>query len=200
VSQSSKLQNPLILIALTEGALVGVGCLICFWRGVWPSWNINLPTTLFGALTGALLFILLRKLALLARESRAKWAIEVNQLREGFAEPLAQSLSCRQAIISAVLAGGAEEFFFRGTIENNLPLYFGSVVAAVAFVLLHFGRQTLEWRFISLLYLLVSLLFSTIFQSSNSLWAAAICHGLYDYLALRFLSKGELKLTILFPK
>ena len=193
MAEPIKLRNPLTLVIITELALAAIGAGVCYWIGVWPNWNISVPSTLFGALSGAALFILLRRLAFKARSSTARWAVEVNQLREGFAEPLAKSFSPPQAIVSAVLAGSGEEFFFRGTIENILPLYVGALVAGIIFVFLHFGRRIVEWRFVSLLYLMVSLLFSTIFQSANSLWAAAVCHGFYDYLALRFLSKDELK-------
>jgi membrane protease YdiL (CAAX protease family) len=198
MSDLSQFKTPIILVAMTEAAMALVGIIICFFSGVWPNWNITLATTLFGVLTGAVLFIGLRKLAFGAKASSAKWAEEVNQLREGFAEPLAKSFTPREAIVSAVLAGSAEEFFFRGTIENHLPLYTGALVAGIIFVFLHFGRKSVEWRFVSLLYLVVSLLFSTIFQSSNSLWAAAVCHGLYDYLALRFLQGSGVNLYTAF--
>lgn len=200
MTSANRLKRPLLLVAMTEGTLALVGSVICFLKGVWPNWNFTLPTTLFGALAGAVLFILLRRLTIGAQRSSAKWALEVNQLRQGFAEPLAKSFSHTEAVASAIMAGLAEEFFFRGTIENVLPLYLGAFVAGIIFVFLHFGRKILEWRFVSVLYLVVSLLFSMIFQSSNSLWAAALCHGLYDYLALRFLAKGDLDLTTLFSK
>jgi len=192
------LREPLVLVAITEGALTLVAGAICYWKGVWPNWNISLATTLFGALAGAVLFIALRRLALKARVSEAQWASEINELREGFAEPLAKSLSFHQSILSAIMAGAAEEFFFRGTVENILPLYLGALVAGIIFVFLHFGQKIVEWRFISVLYFVVSLLFSTLFQCSNSLWAAAVCHGLYDFLALRFLSRSGLKLYTAF--
>jgi membrane protease YdiL (CAAX protease family) len=176
------------LVIVSEIIVVLIAIAICGYRDSWPTWDISLRTTALGSIASFVLFFLLKKLALAAKDSDGNWASEINELRRQFAQPLAKSFSVWQAALSGLLAGTAEEFLFRGAIENVFPLYWGALIGAFIFILAHFGRKALEWKFISVVYLVVSLYFSTLYQSTHSLWAAAVCHGLYDFLALRFLA------------
>jgi len=163
------------------------GLVLCFLTGKWPTWDISLDSTAIGVFAGLLLFLLIWLLAKFVEGRTDPASLQILELRENFAKPLAEALSLSQALLLASMAGLSEEFFFRGALESSLqeaqPL--AALFSGMLFVVMHFGRRTLEWRFVSCLYLLVSLAFSVLLFWSNSLWATALSHAVYDLLALR---------------
>lgn len=107
--------------------------------------------------------------------------------KEEYIYPLARLLGGWDAMIVSAAAGIGEEFFFRGVLQPEI----GVVLSGVIFVLMHFGPAVSRFPLIALIYFCVSLYFALLYSVSGDLWAAALGHGLYDFLALIFVRRQQ---------
>ena len=91
------------------------------------------------------------------------------------------------AVISAA-AGVAEEALFRGVLQAGLADRL-SPGAGLLIASLLFGLAHLVTPLYAAITVLVGLYLGWIFQASDSLLAAMVTHGLYDFVALRYLAR-----------
>lgn len=101
--------------------------------------------------------------------------------------PLAKLFTPPTAFVIAVLAGLAEEFFFRATLQQEC----GLILASIIFSLAHFGPALVRYPLVALVYALIGFYFGLLFQSGISIWSLAFAHGLYDFLALVYLGRSQ---------
>lgn len=106
--------------------------------------------------------------------------------------PLFQNCGTLQLLVIAALAGIGEEMLFRGVVQPAVAeqiggpsgVWLGLLIAAVLFGLLHPITPTY-----ALLAGLIGLYLGALWLLSGNVLTPIIAHGLYDFIALRYLVK-----------
>jgi CAAX protease family protein len=91
-----------------------------------------------------------------------------------------------------VFVGLPEELLFRGTVQEALSRLWsprtGWIVASIVFGLVHLPKHAppLNWRY-AILAALAGLAYGWVYKKTGKLWAAAITHGVVDWIWSMFL-------------
>lgn len=91
-----------------------------------------------------------------------------------------------------VFVGFPEELLFRGTVQEALSRLWsprtGWIVASIVFGLVHLPKHAppLNWRY-AILAALAGLAYGWVYKKTGKLWAAAITHGVVDWIWSMFL-------------
>lgn len=184
----------LVFAILVEGGL-GVAALGLGWLlGHWPAIGISSdPATFADQLQAIGLGIVatIPLLAALAAADRWSWP-PVSRVRDQ-AERAVRQIFPRPrwwqlALVSAA-AGFGEELLFRGLLQAGLAdllpaphsRWIGLAIASLVFGAFHWLSTTY-----AILATLAGLYFGCVLMYTDSLWPPIIAHGLYDFLALRY--------------
>lgn len=209
-------QRRTILLALAVEGGLGLIALVLirlFGLPLGPTLTLD-ARSLLSALTGVLvlgavfLVVTFSPWAPFARIRRQLDAV-LSQLFEGFAGPGARrrlSPAALAAVLGvSLLAGVGEELFFRsflqqglaGLAEALLPGARGAspaaLIAAVVVTNLIFAAAHLITPTYAMIAFLMGIVLSGVFVASNSIIAAALCHGIYDFLALSYYLRRRLR-------
>ena len=175
--------GPMILLSFVRSSVIGYGLLFIVSVGLaysqdrltevfgfpgWPRMGMNL---LIGGLLAMSVLAGGR-----AMRGTFRWAAE---LEEEFRFLLAP-ISAPGAFMLAVSSGIAEETFFRAVMQPA----FGLWVTSLAFGLLHYpmNRRLIPWAIIAIV---MGFAFGIIYQTTGSLFAVALAHGLINFFELR---------------
>jgi membrane protease YdiL (CAAX protease family) len=116
--------------------------------------------------------------------------VRIKQLSEEFIREWFASCSVLQLGLISLLAGIGEEMLFRGVIQDTLSAWInplgGIVLASLLFGLMHPITP-----FYVVLAALMGAFLGWIFIVTDNLLPAIITHGLYDFLALTYLTRLE---------
>ncbi len=116
--------------------------------------------------------------------------VRIKQLSEEFIRGWFASCSVLQLGLISLLAGIGEEMLFRGVIQDTLSAWInplgGIVLASLLFGLMHPITP-----FYVVLAALMGAFLGWIFIVTDNLLPAIITHGLYDFLALTYLTRLE---------
>lgn len=111
---------------------------------------------------------------------------DVREVVERHLRPVLGRWSAGQMLAIALLAGVAEEAFFRGALQGGLTARLGPEAAlGVASVL--FGLGHALNRAYALLAAGMGLVLGLEFQGTGTMWAPALTHAAYDFFALLYL-------------
>ena len=172
-----------LLLSIVRSSVIGYGLLfgmslaLAAWQGrlvslftlsAWPRTGTNV---LIGVLIAVAVLSGSR-----AMRGTFQWA---RQLEDEFRFLLAP-LDFGGILILAVASGIAEETFFRGIMQ---PV-FGLWVTSIVFGLLHFpmNRRLIPWTISAIA---MGFVFGLVYQSTESLLAVALGHGLINFFELR---------------
>ena len=111
-----------------------------------------------------------------------RWARELGQEFRIILAPL----TLGGALVLAVASGIAEETFFRGVMQ---PV-FGLWETSLAFGLLHYpmNRRLIPW---TIMAIIMGFAFGLVYQTTDSLFAVALAHGLINFVELADIARGE---------
>ena len=111
-----------------------------------------------------------------------------NQLVETSVTPLFRDCNWRQLALISALAGFGEEWFFRGVLQRGLIPYLGPLAACFTAACL-FGLAHAVSTLYGLLATLIGLYLGWLWQATDNLLPPMLAHGLYDFIALIFLTR-----------
>lgn len=114
--------------------------------------------------------------------------VEIRSILDELIKPLLSQLSVTQLLILAILAGVAEEFFFRAFLQHWLSGLLGQV-AAIIIASLIFGACHLVTWFYGVFATAMGLYLGILMVYSGSVWPPVIVHALYDFLAFILILK-----------
>ena len=116
--------------------------------------------------------------------------VRIKQLSEEFIREWFASCSVLQLGLISLLAGIGEEMLFRGVIQDTLSAWINPLAGIVLASLL-FGLMHPITPFYVVLAALMGAFLGWIFIVTDNLLPAIITHGLYDFLALIYLTRLE---------
>ena len=116
--------------------------------------------------------------------------VRIKQLSEEFIREWFASCSVLQLGLISLLAGIGEEMLFRGVIQDTLSAWINPLAGIVLASLL-FGLMHPITPFYVVLAALMGAFLGWIFIVTDNLLPAIITHGLYDFLALTYLTRLE---------
>ena len=119
---------------------------------------------------------------------------EITRILDESIVPLFRSCSIVELAIIAALAGIGEEMLFRGVIQaaatagigGQRGVWLGLLISAMLFGMLH--PMTPAY---ALLAGLIGLYLGWLWLASGNLFSPVIAHGLYDFVAILYLSKAK---------
>jgi membrane protease YdiL (CAAX protease family) len=114
--------------------------------------------------------------------------VRIKQLSEEFIREWFASCSVLQLGLISLLAGIGEEMLFRGVIQDTLSAWINPLAGIVLASLL-FGLMHPITPFYVVLAALMGAFLGWIFIVTDNLLPAIITHGLYDFLALTYLTR-----------
>ena len=116
--------------------------------------------------------------------------VRIKQLSEEFIREWFASCSVLQLGLISLLAGIGEEMLFRGVIQDTLSAWINPLAGIVLASLL-FGLMHPITPFYVVLAALMGAFLGWIFIITENLLPPIITHGLYDFLALTYLTRLE---------
>ena len=157
--------------------LFGMSLALALWQGrlvsmfAFPGW----PRTGTNILIGVLLAV-----AVLAGGRALGGTFEWARRLEAEFRFLLAPLDLGGIFLLAVASGIAEETFFRAIMQPA----FGLWITSLTFGLLHYpmNRRLIPWTFIAIA---MGFVFGLVYQSTGSLLAVALAHGLINFFELR---------------
>jgi membrane protease YdiL (CAAX protease family) len=115
--------------------------------------------------------------------------IRIRRLCEEAIRPLFAACSLAELALICALAGLGEELLFRGVLQtafsNELGMPAGVALASLIFGLLHALTPTY-----AMLATLLGIYLGVIWLLCDSLLVVSVAHGLYDFIALVYLTRG----------
>jgi membrane protease YdiL (CAAX protease family) len=183
------------MAVVVEGGLA-VAALVLAWlfrvtlRDMFPPIGPPLVSAIFRGLLATLLM-----LAIFLVLVNSNWPM-MRQLREQvqwLIDEMFPSRSLGQFAMIAVLAGAGEELLFRGAIQTILGSWTTPVIGLVITSLL-FGLAHALSKLYFLFAVAVGAFLGWMTLKYNDLLAPMIAHGLYDFLALAYLSRRKTQL------
>jgi len=114
--------------------------------------------------------------------------VRIRQLSEEFIREWFSSCTVLQLALISLLAGIGEEMLFRGVIQDTLSAWINPLIGIVLASLL-FGLMHPITPFYVVLAALMGAVLGWIFIITDNLLPAIITHGLYDFLALAYLTR-----------
>jgi hypothetical protein len=122
--------------------------------------------------------------------------MEITRVLDESIVPLFRSCGFMEIAIIAVLAGIGEEMLFRGVLQAAVAqeiggqrgIWLGLLISAVLFGLMHPITPAY-----AILAGLIGLYLGGLWLASGNLLSPVIAHGLYDFLAIVYLSKAKAK-------
>lgn len=114
--------------------------------------------------------------------------VRIKQLSEEFIREWFSSCTLLQLALISLLAGIGEEMLFRGVIQETLSEWINPVIGIILASLL-FGLMHPITPFYIILAALMGAFLGWIFIITGNLLPAIITHGLYDFLALTYLTR-----------
>jgi membrane protease YdiL (CAAX protease family) len=114
--------------------------------------------------------------------------VRIKKLSEEFIHDWFSSCTLLQLALISLLAGIGEEMLFRGVIQETLSEWINPVIGIVLASLL-FGLMHPITPFYIILAALMGAFLGWIFIATGNLLPAIITHGLYDFLALTYLTR-----------
>jgi membrane protease YdiL (CAAX protease family) len=114
--------------------------------------------------------------------------VRIKQLSEEFIREWFTSCSVPQLALISLSAGIGEEMLFRGVIQETLSAWIDPLTGIVLASLL-FGLMHPITPFYIVLAALMGAFLGWIFVVTDNLLPAIITHGLYDFLALTYLTR-----------
>ncbi len=168
--------------AIGYGLLFGMSLALAFWQGrlvslfTFPGWPQMGTNVLIGVLIAVAALSGAR-----AMRGTFQWARTLEEEFRFFLAPL----DFAGVLILAVASGIAEETFFRAIMQ---PV-FGLWITSLVFGLLHYpiNRRLIPW---TLSALAMGFVFGLVYQSTGSLLAVALGHGLINFFELRHVADG----------
>jgi membrane protease YdiL (CAAX protease family) len=114
--------------------------------------------------------------------------VRIKQLSEEFIRDWFSSCTLLQLALISTLAGIGEEMLFRGVIQDTLVSWINPLTGVVL-ASLFFGLMHPITPFYVVLAALMGAFLGWIFVVTDNLLPAIITHGLYDFLALAYLTR-----------
>ena len=114
--------------------------------------------------------------------------VRIKQLSEEFIRDWFSSCTLLQLALISLLAGIGEEMLFRGVIQDTLAAWINPLTGIVLASLL-FGLMHPITPFYIILAALMGAFLGWIFIITENLLPPIITHGLYDFLALTYLTR-----------
>jgi CAAX protease family protein len=114
--------------------------------------------------------------------------VRIKQLSEEFIRDWFSSCTLLQLALISTLAGIGEEMLFRGVIQDTLAAWINPLTGVVL-ASLFFGLMHPITPFYVVLAALMGAFLGWIFVVTDNLLPAIITHGLYDFLALAYLTR-----------
>ena len=114
--------------------------------------------------------------------------VQIKQLSEEFIREWFSSCTVLQLALISLLAGIGEEMLFRGVIQDTLSAWINPLIGIILASLL-FGLMHPITPFYVVLAALMGAFLGWIFIVTDNLLPAIITHGLYDFLALTYLTR-----------
>jgi CAAX protease family protein len=173
-----------------EGSLAVVALALGWLLGQWPLLKIHwVPKDLLWGIAGCVPLFLLFLVCV-------RWPVgplvRIKQIsQELIGEWFAQSTLMQLALIS-LLAGIGEEALFRGVIQDAF-IEWTSPIAGVALASILFGLMHPITPTYIVLAAIMGAFLGWIFMTTENLLPAIITHGLYDFLALTYLTRMGLR-------
>ncbi len=163
------------------GILFGMSLALAFWQGrlvslfTFPGWSQMLRNILIGVLIAGVALSGAR-----AMRGTFEWARGVEEEFRFLLAPL----DLRGILVLALASGIAEETFFRAVMQ---PV-FGLWVTSLVFGVLHYpmNRRLIPW---TLGALAMGFIFGLIYETTGSLVAVALGHGLINFFELRHVAE-----------
>jgi membrane protease YdiL (CAAX protease family) len=116
--------------------------------------------------------------------------VRIKQLSEEFIREWFSSCTVLQLALISLLAGIGEEMLFRGVIQETLSTWINPMTGIILASLL-FGLMHPITLFYIVLAALMGAFLGWIFIVTGNLLPAIITHGLYDFLALTYLTRVQ---------
>jgi membrane protease YdiL (CAAX protease family) len=185
----------LVFAILVEGGLGVVALLVGWLLGHSPAIGMSLASaTLADQLQVIGLGVLATFPLLAALAAADRWAVpavsRVRDLAQQAVRQIFPNPRWWQIALVASAAGFGEELLFRGLLQAGLsellPVPHAPLVALVAASLVFGAFHWLSTTY-AILATLAGVYFGGLLLYSDSLWPPMIAHGLYDFLALRYL-------------
>ena len=114
--------------------------------------------------------------------------LRIKQLSEEFIREWFASCTLIELAMISLLAGIGEEMLFRGVIQDAISAWINPLVGVTLASLL-FGLMHPITPFYIVLAGLMGAFLGWIFSATGNLLPVIICHGLYDFLALAYLTR-----------
>lgn len=182
----SHFRHPVLFFCLVELGLLALGVALTAGLSIpvqpWLGWKTGHATI---GIVGTL-----PTCALLAWLMKTSWrpVVEVRQMVDLTLKPLFGRSSVAQLALLAVLAGVAEEYFFRAFLQTFLGEWLGPV-AGLILASLVFGVCHLATWFYGIFAAVLGSYLGVVMLYAGSVWPSAIIHALYDFVALMWLCK-----------
>jgi membrane protease YdiL (CAAX protease family) len=182
--------------ALFEGSLIALALLLG-WLGLCDpaqplnrlSWSEQLRPAMIWGLLGTFPLLLL----LFATERIPIWPFrQLSEVTEQLVEPLFRGTAIHELLLVSLLAGLGEELLFRWAIQGGLGASGGNPVAqllALLFASLLFGLCHYLNQAYALFTFVIGIYFGCLMWLAGTWIAPAIAHGLYDFIALIYLTR-----------
>lgn len=102
--------------------------------------------------------------------------------------PLCRVQNTISALCIGIASGFGEELLFRAAmtleLQLHVPQYIVFIIVNVLFAYVHFIGSARKFVRLVLFYFLFGLYFSFIVEFYSDLWAAVICHALYNFIVI----------------
>lgn len=159
------------------GTLIALSAGMDFWQrghplAAWQSESAGITTSSWTLGLGFVVFFAFFSLLMV---SSFRWAMELEKTLQQILTPF----SYFQILLLSLLAGFAEEWFFRGILQLHLGLF----LSTLAFGLAHLLPDPRYWLW-SALALIAGLVFGFLYRQTNSLFFVSVLHSLLNFLVL----------------
>lgn len=194
--QSASGSEFIFYAALFEGSLIALALLLG-WLGLYDpriplhrlSWTGELLPALIWGLLGTIPLLLL----LFSVERIPAWPFRhLSEVTDQLVKPLFRGTAIHELLLVSLLAGLGEELLFRWAIQGGLaaiddgPL---AQVLALLFASLLFGICHYLNHAYAFVTFVIGIYFGILMWLAGSWIAPAIAHGLYDFIALIYLTR-----------
>jgi membrane protease YdiL (CAAX protease family) len=175
----------LVAAVISEGLLVVGALLILLLTESTLTWNFSLRTAIQGSLLTIPPLIMN---ALLWRYSQSHPYSVYARFSNEIIVPLCRHMKIMTTLIVAALSGICEELFFRGALNylccEHLGVIAACVVTSVLFALIHFIGNFKRYGAMIPIYVIVGVYLWCVHYGTQSLYAVAITHGLYNFIVI----------------
>jgi membrane protease YdiL (CAAX protease family) len=176
------------LAVLFEGglALLALGLASLLGQSPWPGWPWEPRAVLWGVSACAPMLVLFA--------ACVRWPVgplaRIKQFSEEIVRPLFGACSLWELALVSALAGVGEEMLFRGVVQGAISRWLnppaGLTLASILFGLLHPITPTYV-----VLVALMGVYLGGIWLWTDNLLVVIVAHGLYDFLALVYLTRSS---------